>query len=439
MATPAPSAGKGIWANRNWRLLWSGQAISLVGDYIFYVTVLLWVATIIAKGRSWAPAAASGTLIAEALPILFIGPVAGVYVDRWNRRRTMMTADACRALIIVSMLALPTIAHHLGTVITIVLVYVAVALESTFSQFFNPSRLAILGTVVEPAQLTSASGLLQATSSLAFVIGPVLATPLLFAFGIRWALVINALSFLISFFSIRALRLSESAGDAARPTHSTLLADFRAGIGFFTRQRVLIGLLFGVSIAALGTGAVNALAVFFVTDNLHAASSWLGTLLAGFGAGAVVGAVLTSRLAVRVGLPRVFWLGLTLSGIGLLGFSLVADLAVAVPVIALVGMAYGTVQAAMPPLILAATPQRLVGRVMAVVNPVMQLAGLVSTAVAGILASTVLRGLHAKLLDIVFGPINTIFACGALLMIAGGLAAAMLVRDAGHAAPSTDP
>lgn len=62
--------------NRNWRLLWAGQAISAVGDMVFYVTALLWTATVIAKGEPWAPAAASGALIAAAVPAVVVGPIA---------------------------------------------------------------------------------------------------------------------------------------------------------------------------------------------------------------------------------------------------------------------------------------------------------------------------------------------------------------------------
>src|SRR5215472_1992976 len=76
--------------NRNWRLLWLGQSVSLTGDMVFYTTVLLWIATIIARGKTWAPAAASGALIATAVPVLVAGPLAGVWVDRWDRRRTML-------------------------------------------------------------------------------------------------------------------------------------------------------------------------------------------------------------------------------------------------------------------------------------------------------------------------------------------------------------
>jgi MFS family permease len=71
---------------------------------VFLITVMLWIATEIANGPPWAPAAVSGALIASAGPALVIGPFAGVWVDRWNRRRIMLTADAARFVLIACLL-----------------------------------------------------------------------------------------------------------------------------------------------------------------------------------------------------------------------------------------------------------------------------------------------------------------------------------------------
>ena len=76
------SVAPGLWRNRDWRLLFSGQAVSLVGDFVFDVTVVLWVATVIAKDQPWAPLAVGGALIAAAAPVMLVGPFAGVFVDR---------------------------------------------------------------------------------------------------------------------------------------------------------------------------------------------------------------------------------------------------------------------------------------------------------------------------------------------------------------------
>jgi MFS family permease len=402
-----PGPGDGLRRNHGWRALWLGQAVSLTGDNVFDVTVLLWVATVLAKGRPWAPAAASGVLIAEAVPILVVGPLAGVWVDRWDRRRAMLGADACRTVLIASLLAVPALGARLGPAGAIAAVYAVVAAESCCAQFFNPSRLAVLGAVVRPAERARASGLLQATSSGAAIAGPPLAAPLLFGAGPTWALIIDAASFAVSFAAIWSIRLPRAARRPAR-ARPGFRAEFRTGLRFFAGSRVLVALSAGVVVATLGTGALNTLEVFFLTGDLHAAARWLGALYAAVGAGAVAGALLAGGIAGRVGAARLLRLGLVVGGLGLLGYSQVTSLPVAIPLLGLVGVAFGVVNAAVPPLLLAAIPAPLIGRVMAVFNPVQQLANVVSMAAAGVLAGVL--------------PVRTIFGVSALLVIAAGLA-----------------
>jgi len=88
----------GLLANRDFVLLLCGQTVSNFGDIIFDTTLTLWIAVRIAPARSWAPLAISGVLAAATFPVLFVGPIAGVFVDRWNQRNTMLAADALRAV-----------------------------------------------------------------------------------------------------------------------------------------------------------------------------------------------------------------------------------------------------------------------------------------------------------------------------------------------------
>ncbi|HEU5198174.1 MAG TPA: MFS transporter [Ktedonobacterales bacterium] len=101
---PKPTWLARLLINRQFALLWSGQSISYLGDYVFDTTLLLWIAASIARGQSWGPLAVSGLLAATALPALLVGPIAGVFVDRWDKRRTMLWADALRAGLIASLL-----------------------------------------------------------------------------------------------------------------------------------------------------------------------------------------------------------------------------------------------------------------------------------------------------------------------------------------------
>ena len=421
----------GLWRSSNWRLLWIGQSVSFTGDMVFYITVLLWIATIIAKGQPWAPAAASGALIATAAPVLVVGPLAGVFVDRWDRRRTMLIADAARFVLIASLLVLPMRRDQLPVGAQLAILYAVLAACSCFAEFFDPSRLAVIGAIVPPDRQSRASAHLQASFSMAQIIGPPIAAPLLITFGVQWALIVNAASFAVSFFCVRAIDVPLVPG-ADAPSRASFAAEFRDGIRFFVGSKILVTIGVGIVIATLGIGAVNSLAVFFVPRNLHVSASWLGTLAGSVGAGAVTGALLAGAIANRLRPARLFWISLICCGIALIGLSRATGLVVAVITAALVGLASGTLNTVFSPIILSVTPSHLIGRVSAVFSPVQQLASIVSMVLAGVLASTALRGFHASVAGMKFGPYDTVFAVGGLLFMIAGIASIGPLSDSGE-------
>jgi MFS family permease len=419
----------GLRRNRNWRLLWLGQSVSVTGDMVFYVTVLLWIATIIAKGKSWAPAAASGALLASAIPVLVVGPLAGVWVDRSDRRRTMLIADAARMLLILVLLVLPVLHGRIPVGAQLAVVYVVLAVCSCFAEFFDPSRLAILGSIVPPEDQSKASGQLSAAASLAQVIGPPIAAPLLFVFGVQWALILNAASYAVSFFCVRAIRVPAGVIEAPPPRLS-FAAEFNAGLRFFASNKILRTLGVGIVLAMLGLGGVNALAVFFIQYNLHSSASLLGTVVGSVGVGAVAGALLTGVLAKRILAAQIFWISLVVSGVALIAFARTTALPSAIALAAVLGLGAGGLNASFSPVMLSVTPSRLLGRVAAVISPLQQLASVVSMALAGLLASTVLRGFHQVILGVRFGPYDTVLTVGGLLFLIAGLSSILPMRGA---------
>jgi MFS family permease len=430
------AAAAGLRRNANWQWLWRGQSISLIGDMVFLVTVMLWIATRIAAGQSWAPAAVSGALIAVAVPALVVGPFAGVWVDRWNRRTIMLTADAARFLLIASLLVLPLLRHEIPIAGQLGLLYAVLAAASCFAEFFDPSRLAVIGAIVAPPDQPKASGQLQAVMAFAQVIGPPIAAPLLITFGVQWALIINAASFGISFLCIRAIRLPPVTADAA-PERASFAAEFRAGVRFFASSKVLAGSALGTMIVMLGSGAINAIAVFFVIDDLHVSAGWLGTVSGAVGVGAVAGAMGTGMIADRVvGLGRLLWLSLIVGGLALIGLSLCTALPWAIAACVLLGIAVGVVNAVDPPILLRVTPAHMVGRVSAVFSPLTQLSNIVGMALAGLLAGGALRSLHVVVAGFTFGPYAAVIAVAGLLFILSGLATVAPMR---HLPPSAAP
>jgi MFS family permease len=431
-----PSQKKPLLINRNYSFLWTGQAISNLGDMVFDTTLVLWVATRIALGQTWAPLAVSGVMLSAALPMLLVGPLTGVFVDRWDKRRTMLCMDATRAILVVLLLLaafpLPFLpGGHLPTFVQLGLIYAVVTLASACAQFFNPARMTIISDVVDESERAKAGGLGQISMNLAILIGPPLAAPLLFVVGVHWALIINALSFVASFVAILSVRIPqnlEQASTEAKQPHN-FWNEFGAGLRFFAHSRVLMTLLLSLLIVALGTGALNALDVFFVTQNLHTNPNLYGIIGMAFAAGSILGALLSAFFTQRLGVVRIFWGSLVTSGLLLLIYSRQTSIVSALFLYLLIGFSIAVLNTAFFPLLLHAAPREFLGRVNSILNPSMSLASLISVALAGFLASNLLLGFHATALGLTFGPIDTIFSTSAILIILGGIYALISLRQ----------
>ena len=424
--------------NRNFALLWFGQAVSALGDVIYFVTLSLWIATVIAKGQPWAPAAVSGVMIAIALPTLFIGPVAGVFVDRWDKRLTMIRMDIIRAILILllipltGLVSLPFLSPLLAGSSTVVwklgAIYGVVFAASVCAQFFMPARFTILSEIIPEHQRARASAMEQTSGSVVQIIGPFLAAPLLFVIGVQWALLVNALSFVVSFLAILAVRARSIPKTTQAPAEKTsFFTEFREGLAFYGQSHLMRTLMISVLIVTLGVGAFDALLVFFFQTNLHAPTSLYGTLPMAVGAGSVLGAILAALLVKWLGSTRVFWLSLCIIGIFLIAFARQTSLWPALALLCLVGLPLGSVNTTLGPLVMHVVPHDIMGRVLSVVSTSQTLCNLISVSLAGLLG-TLLVGFHARVLGMSFGAYDTIYLCTGALFVLGGCYAMVNLR-----------
>jgi MFS family permease len=426
---PRPAPQPPFLINRDFALLWFGQAISNVGDFVLTTTLLLWIATRLARDQAWAPLAVGGISLAVSLPTLLVGPLAGVFVDRWDKRRTMLRMDAVRALLILGLAALPLLAERgLPGEWQLAAIYAVVVLATIAAQFFNPSRLALIGDIVEPPLRARASSLTLMTLSLGLILGPPLAAPLFFAIGAEGALLVDALSFGVSFLVLAAVRAPPPTPRSASAPPASIRQEFVAGLRFAFGNRVIRTILLATVVTLFGSSAVNALDIFFLTANLHAPPDQLGLLGGATGAGILIGAPLAGWVAGRIGVPRTFWLATLAAGGLIVVFARLTGLVPVLAVLALLGLPGAGVNIAIGPILLHVTPRELVGRVSAIFTPVNNMAALLSVALAGYLASTVLRDFRATVLGLTLGPIDTIYTVAGLLIVVAGLYAARNLR-----------
>ncbi|WP_376795775.1 MFS transporter [Thermogemmatispora sp.] len=250
--------------------------------------------------------------------------------------------------------------------------------------------------------LARATSLSQATMGLSVIIGPAIGSLLVFNFGIQWAVIADALSFAVSFLTIALIDVpvEKRLGGG----HVSFGQDSQAGLGVLVDNRGLLAVLLASLLSMSAFGALNALAIFFVTDNLHAHAhpdlyGPLGTVL---GLGAIAGALIAGLIASRLGLARLLWGASLLLGLTTLLLARMISVGPAFGLIFLVGAAWIAVNVAVELLVLRLTARDFVGRVTAVLTPAGSLAPVLSAALAGALVSTVLHDFHARLLGLTF-------------------------------------
>jgi MFS family permease len=425
-ATPAKKPG--ILINRNFALLWLGGAVSVFGDVIFDFTLTVWIVLGLAAHQSWAPLAVSAVLLIVALPTFIFGPIAGVFVDRWDKRRTMLWMDAIRAVII-GLLVLATnivplpflpggqvpLAGQLG------MLYGVVFLNTICSQFFGPARMALIGDVVADPLRARASGASQAVQMLALVIAPPLAPLLYVVTGAQWAIGINALSFVASFLLVLAVRAPKAATSQVAGQRPNFLREFGTGLRFAFRNRTIAVLVTSLTIVMFGASALNALDIFFALNDLHVTPALYGFLSTAMGVGSIVGALLGAGLASRVGLARTLGGSMVILGALILAYTRMTSFVPALVLMAIAGIFQATLNVAAGPLIMRVTPRAYLGRVMATINPAAALASMLGTIVAGYLAGSVLPGFHVQVLGQHFDTYNTVLGGGALLLLLGAI------------------
>jgi Na+/melibiose symporter-like transporter len=314
-------------------------------------------------------------------------------------------------------------------------IYVVVFLTSTCAQFFNPARLALTGDIVPEVVQGRAFGLDYTTESLAIVVGPPISAALFLA-GIHWALLVNAISFAVSFVAIRRIRPPEAAHSVAPGECGNALHELRAGIRFIARSRELIALAGVLCLIILGVGCLNSLMPLYVQLTLRGTPQNYALLVATIGVGAICGALVASAVVPRLGSARSFWIGTLLLGIDILAFSQMRSFAPALITAFLAGPPQAFVNVATGPLILKLAPRALVGRVSSLLTPLVTASSLISTALAGYLASTLLVGFQVSVhaapfrlpLALGLGTITAIFAGAGVLAICGALVAIFALR-----------
>jgi predicted MFS family arabinose efflux permease len=282
--------------NRNFSLLWLAGLISLLGNWMLLAALPFHVYAVTGSAL-----ATSGWLISYILPGVLFGSVAGVFVDRWDRRKTMIGVSLLQAAAIPLLLLVQSPEW-------IWIVYVVGFLESTLSQFFGPAESALLPRLVGEDHLVAANSLNALNDNLARIIGPAIGGLLLGVWGVRSVVLADAVSYLMAALLIALVSVGavERAGSRmnARATARTKFVgvwrEWMAGLKLIKGDRLLSRVFLVVGVAMFADAILSAILVVFMQEDAGLNATQFGWLLTARGIGGLVGGLLIAQVGQKL-------------------------------------------------------------------------------------------------------------------------------------------
>src|SRR5512142_2451030 len=218
MAIPARVAVSpfSVFRNRNFSLMWSGQLVSTMGSALTSLAASIYVFRMTNSALS-----VGLMLMATAAPSLVVGLFAGVFVDRYDRKKIMIAADLLRAVLVV---LIPILVPF-----SVAWLYVVVILTSAIGQFFDPAYESVLPEVASDEELAAANSLIAISSFGSTAIGFAASGLIASAADISWAFYLDAFSFAFSGFCIFLMRIQHISADE-QTSASVVITNLRAGV-----------------------------------------------------------------------------------------------------------------------------------------------------------------------------------------------------------------
>jgi len=316
--------------HRNFRLLWSGQLVSMAGS-MMQSAAILWQVSLLARPEHRGVALGMVGLV-RILPIIAFSLVAGVFADAHDRRRVILVTQTGMALCAALLAAL----EFTGTRL-LWPVYGLAALSAAFGTFDGPARQSLTATLVPRADLPNAIGLMTTMFQVASVVGPAAGGLIIASAGVAWCYACNALSFLCVIAAVLAMRDVPQAPPAERAAVSWAAA--REGLAFVFRTPLIRSTML-LDFFATFFASATALLPMVATDLLHVGARGYGLLAAAPSVGAVVAAVALTPLIshIRRRGAVLLW-AVAAYGAATVGFGLARDFALAFIFLALTGAA----------------------------------------------------------------------------------------------------
>lgn len=388
--------GRRLFINRNVGLLFTGQVVSQAGDSIYQIA-LLWLVLDLTGSKALTGLAAS----AAFLPFLLFALPAGTLADRAPRRGLMVLSDAARLLLVASIPVL----WSLGAVTIAVLAALTFAAES-FSVLFNPARDALLPEVCPRDRLPHANALIQNSWQLAVLLGPALAALLLPFTGVVHLFTVDAATFLVSLLAVAAIAVPARPAPAGpRPSP---WQDMKEGARYALSDplmRIVLLVTALDNLILMGPAVVGV--PVFVRERLGLGVVHYAWVEAAYAGGMFVGVPLMARLGGRAPWGRLLLLGVVLDGLTYIPLFWIRSFGGTVACIFIHSIFIPMITVSRATLLQSRVPDRLRGRMFALVQ---------MAVIGGTALSTLWTGLAAELwpMPYIFLGIGLLAAASAL-------------------------
>jgi MFS family permease len=417
--------------------LWVAQVVSATGDWLGLVAITALADRV---GGNYAGASIGLVLAARIVPGFFLAPLAGVLIDRWDRKRVMVVCDLGRAAV---MLSLPFVDSVAGLVVA------SLVLE-VFTLLWSPAKEATVPHLVPRRSLTTANSLSLVAAYGTFPIGAALFTFLAKLEG--WldldraslAFQIDALTFLATALIVWTLpipgraRREAPAENERRFDASATLREAREGWRFIFANPVVRAVNVGLATGLVGGGMLIPLGSIFAEDVLGAGEAGYGSLVTALGVGVAVGVLAVTMFQRYLPKERSFTLAVLIAGFALVLAASSSTLTPAVLAVGVIGVCAGTVYVLGFTLLHEHVDDELRGRIFASLYTLVRLCLLIAMTVGPLLTelldqlSTRLWQGDAELLGVQMtlpGVRLTLWLAGAIIVVAGWLAAVSLRSD----------
>ena len=311
-----------VLRNKNFLRLWIGQIVSQFGDRLNQMALI----ALVYQKSPGSTIELAKLILFIIVPVFVIGPIAGAYVDRWNRKHIMIVSDLLRGLLV---LLIPLFIIFLNSNLPI---YFLAFIIFSITRFFLPSKMAIIPSIVSRDELLVANSLSDTTRMVATVVSLGFAGILVKWAGVIGSFYIDSFTFFISALLLSTISL-QKAGPRLKEEFlvaekaikdaikSSIFRDIKEGVSYFVKlknMRFVASIFF---ILMSGIGAIFCVIIVFVQESFGTVTSDLGLLAMFGGIGLFMGALVYGRFGQKFPKSKVIFTSLIASGIGIIVFT----------------------------------------------------------------------------------------------------------------------